>query len=55
MYGIEEIIGVFCTLITPYRGFTEGTVTEDLGNQVIVTLTNGKELTLYRSDIILMD
>jgi hypothetical protein len=58
MYGIEDIatiVGTFCSLIVPYQGYTEGVVTEDFGTELIVTLSNGKELTVYRSDIILMD
>jgi hypothetical protein len=39
MYSFEDfatIVGAFCTLITPYRGFTEGYVTRDFGNEVVV-------------------
>jgi hypothetical protein len=58
MYSFEDfatIVGAFCTFTTPYSGFTEGYITRDFGNEVVVQLTNGKELTVYRSDIIIMD
>jgi hypothetical protein len=54
MYGTDDIVGAYCTLITPYKGYTEGTITGECGNCIVVTLTNGKELTVYRSDVILL-
>ena len=45
MYKYEEeseIIGLYCTLLTPYKGYTEGTIVGDYGNKVIVRLTSGK-------------
>lgn len=46
MYEYEElteIVGAYCSLIVPYRGYTEGTVVSDCGNELVVRLTNGKE------------
>lgn len=36
MYEYEEnseIIGAHCTLLTPYKGYSEGTVVGDFGNK----------------------
>ena len=45
MYEYEEdsgIIGAHCTLLTPYKGYTEGTVVGDFGNKVVVRLSVAK-------------
>ena len=42
MYENEEqsdIIGKNCTLLNPYKGYTEGTIVGDYGNRIIVCLT----------------
>lgn len=52
---IETIVGCFCTLLYPFKGHTEGTVVEDMGTEVIVQLTNGKEISVYRDDLIVYD
>lgn len=39
MYEYEkdsEIIGAHCTLLTPYKGYSEGTVVGDFGNKIVV-------------------
>lgn len=51
MYEYEEnseIIGAPCTLLTPYKGYTEGTVVGDFGNKIVVRLSSGKEVVEYR-------
>lgn len=58
MYGFSEdtsIIGAFCTLIEPYKGYTEGTVIGEYGIELLVRLSNGKELTVYRDEVIIDD
>lgn len=58
MYKYEEeseIIGLSCTLLTPYKGYTEGTIVGDYGNKVIVRLTSGKEIVEYRDEVIIYD
>ena len=58
MFGICEetgIIGAFCTLIVPYRGYTEGSVIEEYGSEILIRLTNGKELSVYRDEVIISD
>ena len=56
MYEEEsEIIGAQCTLLTPYKGYTEGTIVGDYGNKVIVCLTSGKEIVEYRDEVIIYD
>ncbi len=47
MYEYEEksdIIGSPCSLMNPYKGYTEGTIVGDYGNTVVVRLTSGKRL-----------
>ena len=54
MYENEEqsdIIGKSCTLLTPYKGYTEGTVVGDYGDRIIVSLTSGKEISEYQRNI----
>lgn len=52
MYNEEEqatdIIGCSCTLLTPYKGYTEGEVVGDYGSEIVVRLNNGKEVVEYR-------
>jgi len=58
MYEYEEeseIIGLSCTLLTPYKGYTEGTIVGDYGNKIIVRLTSGKEIVEYRDEVIIYD
>ena len=55
MYEYEElteVIGAYCSLIVPYRVYTEGTVVGDYGNELVVRLTNGKEIVAYRNEVI---
>ena len=55
MYEYEEltkIVGAYCSLIVPYRGYTEGTVVWDYGNELVVRLINGKEIVAYRDEVI---
>ena len=52
---LEGIVGCYCTLVYPYRGHLEGTVVADYGHEVIVRLNNGKELTEYRSDVLIYE
>ena len=52
MYEYEEksdIIGSPCSLMNPYKGYTEG----DYGNTVVVRLTSGKEIVEFRDEVII--
>ena len=51
----SEIIDAHCTLLTPYKGYTEGTVVGDLGNKIVVRLSSGKEVVEYRDEVIIYD
>ena len=58
MYEYEEltkIVGAYCSLIVLYRGYTEGTVVSDYGNELVVRLTNGKEIVTYRDEVIVYE
>ncbi len=57
MYEYEEeseIIGLSCTLLTPYKGYTNGTVVGDYGIEIVVRLDNGKEVVEYRDEVIIL-
>lgn len=49
----SEIVGCFCTLVLAYKGHREGRVVQDYGTSLIVKLTNGKEIEVFRDEIIL--
>ena len=58
MYEYEEeseIIGLSCTLLTPYKGYTEGTIVGDFGNKIVVRLSSCKEIVEYRDEVIIYD
>ena len=58
MYEYEEsteIIGSYCSLVVPYRGFSDGTVVGDYGIELVVRLNNGKEIIVYRDEVIIYD
>ncbi len=58
MYEFEEetgIIGAYCTLIEDYQGFCDGQIVGDFGSQVVVRLSNGKEIAAYRDEVIVLD
>lgn len=50
-----DIIGCLCTLLTPYKGYTDGEVVGDYGNEIVVRLTNGKEVVEYRDEVLIYD
>lgn len=58
MYGYEEtseVMGAFCSLIVPYKGYTEGVVAGDYGNELVVRLNSGKEIVVYKDEIIVYE
>ena len=58
MYEYEEsteIIGSYCSLVVPYRGYSDGTVVGDYGIELVIRLTNGKEIVVYRDEVIIYD
>ena len=58
MYEYEEdsdIIGLSCTLLNPYKGYTEGTIVGNYGNTIVVRLESGKEISEYRDEVIIHD
>ena len=52
---ISDIIGCPCTLLNPYKGYSEGTVVGDYGIEIVVQLHNGKEITEYRDEVLIYD
>jgi len=58
MYEYEEmtdIIGCPCTLLNPYKGYTEGTVVGAYGHEIVVRLNNGKEVVEFRDEVLIYD
>lgn len=51
----SEIIGCSCTLLIPYKGYTEGEVIEDYGYEIVVRLTSGKEVVEHRDEVLVYD
>ena len=41
--------------LTPYKGYSEGTVVGDFGNKIVVRLSSGKEVVEYRDEVIIYD
>ena len=52
---LEGIVGSFCTSLYPHRGQTEGTIVEDMGNELLIQLINGKEVVEYRDDVVIYE
>ena len=50
-----DIIGCLGTLLIPYKGHKEGEVVGDYGNEIVVRLTNGKEVVEYRDEVLIYD
>lgn len=48
-----DIIGLHYTLLTSYKGYTEGTIVGDYGNTIVVCLDCGKEVVEYRDEVII--
>lgn len=58
MYKYEEktdIIGASCSLVEPYKGYTEGTVVGDFGDKLVVRLSSGFEIVTYRDEVIVYE
>ena len=58
MYEYEEdseIIGAHCTLLTPYKGYTEGTVVGDFGNKIVVRLSSENGRAEVCAEVIIYD
>ncbi|WP_279193740.1 ribonuclease P [Butyricimonas paravirosa] len=48
-----DIISLHYTLLTSYKGYTEGTIVGDYGNTIVVCLDSGKEVVEYRDEVII--
>ena len=58
MYNEEEqseIIGEHCTLLEDNNGYSVGEVIGDYGCQLVVRVSNGAEIMVYRDEIILLN
>ena len=50
-----DIIGCSCTLLEPYKGYTDGEVVWDYGREIVVKLINGKEVVRGRGEVLVFD
>lgn len=50
-----EVIGASCTLLEDYKGYTDGQVVGDFGTDLVVQLSNGKEIVVSRDDVLVYD
>ena len=55
MEQLDGVVGCFCTLLYPHKGRTEGTIGEDMGNELLIQLINGKEVTEYKDDVVIYE
>ena len=55
MEQLDGVVGCFCTLLYPRRVQTEGTIVEDMGNELLIQLINGKEVVEYRDDVVIYE
>ncbi|MDO5447151.1 MAG: ribonuclease P [Prevotellaceae bacterium] len=53
MYSDEdnEIVGAFCELETPFRGYTNGVVVCDYGFELLVRVMSGASVVLNRDEV----
>ena len=51
----RDILGLSCTLSTAYKGYTEGVIVDDYGTTIVVRLESGKEISVFRDEIIIHD
>ena len=51
----SDIIGLSWTLSTAYKGYTEGVIVDDYGTTIVVRLESGKEISVFRDEIIIHD
>ncbi|MBP6170018.1 MAG: ribonuclease P [Bacteroides sp.] len=51
----SEIIGEYCTLIEDYKGYNVAEVVGDYGSQLVVKVSSGAEIVVYRDEVILLN
>ena len=51
----SEIIGEYCTLIEDYKGYNVAEVVGDYGCQLVVKVSSGDEIVVYRDEVILLN
>ena len=51
MNNESELFGASCELHVPYKGYSYATVVEDYGNELLLQISGGKEITVYRDEV----
>ena len=51
----SEIIGEYCTLIEDYKGYNVAEVVGDYGCKLVVKVSSGAEIEIYRDEVILLN
>ena len=50
----SDMIGAFCELLFPWKGHSNGIIVDDYGTEWLVQLTNGKEVPVYKDEVIIV-
>lgn len=50
----SEIIGEYCTLLEDYKGYDTGEVVGNYDYQLVVKVSSGAEIMVYRDEVILL-
>lgn len=48
-----ESVGCYCTVLNSRRGYAEGQVICDYGNEIVVRLNNGRKVMKNRDDVLI--
>ena len=50
----SDLIGAFCELLFPWKGYSNGIIVDDYGNEWLVQLTNDREVTVYKDEVFII-
>ena len=49
-----DLIGAFCELLFPRKGHRNGIIVDDYGNEWLIQLTNGREVSVYKDEVFII-
>ena len=49
-----DLTGAFCELLFPRKGQRNGIIVDDYGNEWLVQLTNGREVSVYKDEVFII-
>jgi hypothetical protein len=53
-YLSTDLIGAFCELLFPKKGQRNGIIVEDYDKELLVQLTNGREVPVYKDEVFII-